>query len=87
METQWLLDNHKSPVRSPKRYGQQSAIYQKRNYNGMKKLESFQIRLVGSGIHGPLDPGTDRAERDLKNLLGPSPVFLVRFWSMNLWIR
>ena len=54
METQWLLDNHKSPVRSPKRYGQQSAIYQKRNYNGMKKLESFQIRLVGSGIHGPL---------------------------------
>ena len=64
METQWLLDNHKSPVRSPKRYGQQSAIYQKRNYNGMKKLESFHIRVgfVGSEIHGPLDPRTDRAE-------------------------
>lgn len=42
METQWLLDNHiKAPVRPTRR---QTAIYQKRNYNGMKKLESFQIR-------------------------------------------
>ena len=42
METQWLLDNHiKVPVRPDIR--QKSAIYQKRNYSGMKKLESFLI--------------------------------------------
>lgn len=41
-ETQWLLDNHiKAPVRPDIR--QKSAIYQERNYSGMKKLESFPI--------------------------------------------
>ena len=42
METQWLLDNHiKAPIRPEIR--PKTAIYQKRNYSGMKKLESFQI--------------------------------------------
>ena len=42
METQWLLDNHiKAPIRPEIR--PKSAIYQKRNYSGMQKLESFQI--------------------------------------------
>ena len=42
-ETKWLLDNHttRSYVRSPN-YQRNSAIYQKRSYDGMKKLESFQ---------------------------------------------
>ena len=50
-EAKWLLDHgyHASPsfVRSPT-FQRQSAIYQKRSYNGMKKLESFQSHRLFS---------------------------------------
>ena len=53
-ETKWLLDHgyHASPslVRSPT-FQRQSAIYQKRSYNGMKKLESFQSHRLFSTIN------------------------------------
>ena len=39
-----------SPVRSPKRYGQQSAIYQKRNYNGMKNWKVFRSDWSDQGF-------------------------------------
>ena len=59
-ETKWLLDHgyHASPslVRSPT-FQRQSAIYQKRSYNGMKKLESFQSPRLVSIINRTANQG------------------------------